>query len=52
MLFEECDKCGKIILDDEYVTNWGTCDVCFDEAFEEYLHNTHLKMQLKIDVGD
>lgn len=44
---ETCAKCGKPIDDNEYVSNWGTCEECFDKEFEVYLHGAHLRLQLK-----
>lgn len=48
-LYTICSRCGKTISDDEYVVNWGTCNVCFDDAYEAYLHSTHLRLQNKLE---
>lgn len=32
-----CGGCRKIIGMSEYAVNWGSCDRCFDRAYEQYL---------------
>ena len=48
-MWEFCVKCGKVICDDEWVINWGTCAECLDASFEAYLERKHLLMQRKIE---
>lgn len=31
-----CNQCGKVISDDEYVVNWGSCSDCFNTFYLNY----------------
>lgn len=35
--FVWCNSCAKLISDDEYVVNWGSCSDCFDAYYLLYL---------------
>jgi ribosomal protein L37AE/L43A len=31
----KCEQCKKRIIDSEYAKNWGICDSCWDELYEQ-----------------
>lgn len=41
-----CNKCGKIIDDDEFVVNWGSCNECLDNHYSLYLEINPLQLDL------
>lgn len=40
---KRCNNCGKEITWDTWVINWGTCDECFDHAYEAYMQRVKAK---------
>lgn len=37
LLTEECAECHKKITDDEWVTNWCSCDECFSTQLDKFI---------------
>lgn len=40
---QPCNNCGKIISDDEWVVNWGSCSECFDRHYKRYMFWANLR---------
>lgn len=41
-----CRECGKVISDDEYVVNWGSCNECFDSMYNTYCEANPEQLEL------
>jgi hypothetical protein len=46
----ECSMCGKTIGDDEYVVNWGSCSVCFNQDYDDYIRSQKWTLRRSVSV--
>ncbi len=44
--FTWCHQCGKVIDDEEFIVNWGSCSDCFDKQYLDYCEANPEQLEL------
>ena len=47
-----CRECGKVISDEEYCVNWGSCSDCFDAHVFLYFDLNPEQLELFLESKD